>query len=143
MTQRMWIQLPPVTHMHKVKSDPKLKRWYREYNRALFKGVLPKRLTVRWVKPNKVYVGQFDPGGCYIKFSKRGGKKTFVYAPQAEITISADLQKIPRQVRMTLIHEMVHAYLILHHHDCDPDHGPRFQAVMKRLARQGKFASLW
>lgn len=47
------------------------------------------------------------------------------------------------QIRLTLLHEMVHADLWLQHPNDDEDHGPRFTRELRRLAQACRAGAKW
>jgi predicted metal-dependent hydrolase len=99
----------------------KLKTWYKRYNRKYFRGKLPP-ISLRFAKTEKAVFG-------YTNF--RGNK------PIA-IIISQRIRYWDRLVKQVLLHEMCHVGL-------SPriEHGPKFEAEMRRLARAGAFRGLW
>ncbi len=96
----------------------KLPEIYADFNRRFWKGKLPRDVQVRW---------------------KRGLSVAAWYDGDRLITINSYLKGWECLVKMTLLHEMAH---VSTRSECQ-EHGPRWQAEMRRLARDGAFAPFW
>jgi hypothetical protein len=61
------------------------------------------------------------------------------------ISLAYELKRwgLNRVIKQTLLHEMVHARLLVGDGDGDVGHGRNFQKEMLRLARAGAFKNLW
>jgi hypothetical protein len=99
----------------------RLRRWYRTYNRRYFNGELPPNIPLKLVEDR-------DHRG-YVLGEKR---------ESCTIAINEAYYWDTGIGRMTLLHEMVHVKLCPY-----PNHGPRFQEEMQRLAASGAFRRLW
>jgi hypothetical protein len=113
--------------------DPALEARYQEINGRHFARVLP-ALPVRW-EPRLDEVGSLAGGAFTLEgmFGHVGRRATILLNP----TLQADRRALDR----ALCHEMVHAYLYSIG-DSSTDHGPAFQAVLRRLADEGAFEGL-
>ena len=113
-----------------------LMQWYMQYNRKYFGGRLPTgKVVVKFVRTvdgDRRFLGHcraYDKDGSVL------------------IRISATLASMRAVARMTLIHEMTHAYLDLwrvpgKRPDRNP-HGRRFVEAMRKHAAAGAFDGLW
>ena len=111
-------------------SDPELAPLYQQMNARHFDGDLPP-MTVRW-EPRLTRVDNVPGETGLLKgmFGAVGDRTVIVLSP----TLKTD----PNAVRAALAHEMVHAYM--HQMGADTsDHGPAFQAVLRRIAGEGAF----
>lgn len=113
--------------------DPVLDRMYQELNAAHFAGALPV-MPVLW-EPRLAEVGQLSAQ----KFTLEGmfghvGRRT-------AILLNPDLQSDKRALARALCHEMVHAHLFATG-DRSTNHGPAFQAVLRRLSDEGAFEGI-
>lgn len=113
--------------------DPPLGARYQEIASRHFSGALLP-IPVRW-EPGLAEVGSltgraFTLQGMYGHLGSR-----------SVILLNPELQHDAASLDRALCHEMVHAYL---HVTGDPttDHGPAFQMVLQRLAREGVFEGL-
>lgn len=109
-----------------MRSDPRLKRIFNEYNRKWFGGKLPGSTVVRWARSKKD-----------LKFECES-KTVLACADNETIVMSPWMKGSTNLCRFTMLHEMVHVKL-----PPIAGHGPRFQKEMHRLARAGAFAKLW
>ena len=117
-----------------MRSDPKLKRLFRLYNRRYFEGKLPSRSTrVEFADGRHK---EFDPtlaGRCICY-----PNNTALILVHSDLRVSGEWA----QIKLTLLHEMVHLSGVF-------GHGPAFEREMRRLASLGAFArrgnqpSLW
>lgn len=112
-------------------SDPELDPLYQQMNARHFGGDLP-RMTVRW-EPRLSLVDNLpgETGKLKGMFGAKGDRTVIVLSP----TLKADANA----VRAALAHEMVHAYMFQMGEDTS-DHGPAYQAVLRRIAGEGAFA---
>lgn len=113
--------------------DPALTGLYGDINARHFGGRLP-AIPVVW-EPRLKDVGRLAADTFTLEgmFGHIGEK--------AVILLNPGLSTRPDALRRALSHEMVHAWL----HtigDSSADHGPAFQATLKRLADEGAFAGL-
>ena len=116
--------------MPDLTSDPKLRRWYLQFNRQWFNGDLPDDVTVYW-----------DPvsaqAECWSVLAIPGTRD---HEPIVDFIIRID----PRMsfsralAKWALLHEMAHVKLYP-----NLNHGPKFHAEMLRLANCGAFRKLW
>jgi hypothetical protein len=113
--------------------DPELRRLFQEINARHFAAGLPP-IPVRW-EPRLREVGELAEGAFTLEgmFGHVGDETV--------ILLNTALQNDPAGLQRTLSHEMVHAYL---HSIGDPstDHGPAFQAALRRLAGEGAFPGI-
>lgn len=113
--------------------DPALVRVYDEINTRHFNRVLP-AIPVVW-EPRLAEVGPLAAKTFTLEgmFGHIGDK--------AVILLNPSLARDADALRRALSHEMVHAFL---HTIGDPssDHGPAFQATLKRLADEGAFPGI-
>lgn len=109
--------------------------WYREYNRKYFDGKCPtENVQVRFAS------------GLHRGLSPMLGHFTTNRGGGVAILIDARLSAMPSVAKMTLIHEMVHAFLDRWREvgrGRDSPHGRRFNAKMRELAEAGAFDRLW
>ena len=103
-------------------SKPDIKKMFAELNKEYFEDSIPK-IPVVWNNRLRVCAGK-------CKFIRRRGKLSVTKIEMANRVFSNNGWKI-NQGRETLIHEMVHAYLI-HHHEIT-GHGKQFQDMMKDI----------
>lgn len=104
-----------------------LKQWYAGYNEAYFLGQLPANTVVSYGNPG--------PGNMAV---------TFLAGTTFHIVISPALNPTDKEVKITLLHELVHVKLDVMHIPTDFDgHGPAFTAEMRRLAAEGAMDDLW
>jgi len=113
--------------------DPLLMAAYQQINVAHFGGSLP-ALSVQW-EPRLAEVGAlaaetFTLEGMFGHIGRR-----------AAILLNPDLQGHDAALTRALCHEMVHAYLYSTG-DTTTNHGPAFQAVLRRLADEGAFEGI-
>jgi hypothetical protein len=113
--------------------DPALVRVYDEINARHFDGFLPP-IPVVW-EPRLGEVGPLAAEAFTLEgmFGHIGDKAVILLNP----AVSRD----PAALRRTLSHEMVHAWLYMIG-DTSTDHGPAFQATLKRLATEGAFPGI-
>ena len=106
-------------------TNKKLVWWFNYYDRKFFQGKLPE---------------------VYVHFEKLGdikdGKLIFGVTSYFEDTIILSINSIfkayPKVTKHTLLHEMAHISLPI-----QVEHGPKWEARMRSLARRGAFTGLW
>jgi hypothetical protein len=113
--------------------DPMLDAMYQDLNAKHFSGALP-AMPVLW-EPGLEKVGQlaaqaFTLEGMFGHVGKR-----------SLILLHPNLQTDKRALARALSHEMVHAYLFITG-DTTTNHGPAFQAVLRRLSNEGAFEGI-
>ena len=113
--------------------DPALGARFHQIAGKHFRGSLPP-VPVRW-EPRLAEVGPlaaraFNLEGMFGKTSSR-----------SVILLNPDLAKDEPALTRALCHEMVHAYLSSIG-DSSTDHGPAFQNLLERLAREGAFVGI-
>ena len=110
--------------------DPVLNKLYAELSARHFTGTLP-ALQVMW-EPRLAEVGRLAAEAFTLQgmFGNVGR--------HAVILLNPGLQSDPAALRRALSHEMVHAHLFGTGMSSG-DHGPEFQAVLRRLADEGAF----
>ena len=110
-----------------MRSDRKLRRWYKQYNQKFFDNQLPADAVVSWE----------DCGPSEIGGTDRLADGRFILAVDPILRYL----KLTVVARSTLLHEMAHVKLW----ESSPNHqhGPVFQEEMLRLARLGAFEKLW
>ncbi len=106
-----------------MKSDAKLRSWFRYYNRRYFDGSLPGTAVVVWV-PELTD----ESGAC-------AGRTVF---EPPTIQVNAALEGWDNLAKMVLLHEMVH--LNLQKSKCGT---VEFEKAMLKLAVSGAFKRLW
>jgi hypothetical protein len=113
-----------------MRSDPTLKRYYRELNKKWFKGELPASTKCVW-----------GPISEHKQNGKGSGAMAFCESPTDDdpfflISFDPRLKKLNwwNLVRSTMIHEMVHVWT-----KNRDSHGPVFEAKMRELANAGAF----
>lgn len=113
--------------------DPELGRRFAAMNGAHFNGALP-AMPVRW-EPRLQEVGEAAGRAFTLQgmFGRAGDRSIILLHPM----LKAD----PAALDRALAHEMVHAYLFTVG-DTGTDHGPAFQAELKRLADEGAFTGI-
>jgi hypothetical protein len=113
--------------------DPALVGVYDEINARHFDAFLPP-IPVVW-EPRLGDVGQLAAETFTLEgmFGHIGDR--------AVILLNPSLARDPAALRRTLSHEMVHAWLYVIG-DTSTDHGPAFQATLKRLAAEGAFPGI-
>jgi hypothetical protein len=113
--------------------DPDLMSQFAAINARHFSSELPD-VTVRW-EPALAEVGPLDGLGLTLQgMFGQAGSSTFILINPA---IRAD----PRAVERALCHEIVHAHLFALG-DRTTSHGPSFQDILQRLAREGAFEGI-
>jgi hypothetical protein len=113
--------------------DPDLMSQFAAINARHFSGELPD-VVVRW-EPALAEVGPLDGLGLTLQgMFGQAGSDTFILINPA---IRAD----PRAVERALCHEIVHAHLFALG-DRTTSHGPAFQNILQRLAREGAFEGI-
>lgn len=113
--------------------DPALVRIYEDLNTRHFRSFLP-AIPVAW-EPRLAEVGPLAEESFTLEgmFGHIGDKAIILINPG--ISGNADA------LRRALSHEMVHAYLYTIG-DQSTDHGPSFQATLKRISAEGAFAAV-
>lgn len=117
-----------------------LKYWYNRYNRQFFGGKLPPA-SVEWAGDYKIprHGSLF---GLTSLLQHPSGRVEWVICIDRFLSL-LDVHAI----QMVLLHEQNHIYVcekfgqdVLKD---DGDHGPKFEAGMRRLAKIGAFEGLW
>lgn len=111
-----------------MRSDPTLRRWFREINRKFFGNTLPDNVCVRWAAPN-----EGDEEFCEDKCFGWATKLVNPYHTH-EIVLSRTLNTRLSARLSTLAHECCHVYL-----DCRDDHGAAFERTRQMIADRGIF----
>jgi hypothetical protein len=113
--------------------DPALEAMYAGISAEHFSGNLPS-LHVMW-EPGLERVGPLSGEGFTLEgmFGHRGRKSVILLNPE--------LRDDPAALMRALCHEAVHAYLYATN-DRGPEHGPAFQAVLKRLSNENAFEGI-
>jgi hypothetical protein len=113
--------------------DPGLVRAYDEINRRHFGGQLP-AMPVVW-EPRLAEVGPLASQAFTLEgmFGRVGDR--------AVILLNPSLARDADAMRRALSHEMVHAWLFTIG-DPSTEHGPAFQATLRRLADEGAFPAI-
>jgi hypothetical protein len=113
--------------------DPALGRAFSDMNARHFGGLLPS-MPVVW-EPRLAQVGSLSPEAFTLEgmFGHIGDRSVILLNP--------GLARDQDALRRALSHEMVHAYLYTIG-DASADHGPAFQATLRRLADEGAFAGI-
>ena len=113
--------------------DPDLHVLYKSFNAKHFGNDLPS-IPVRW-EPRLADVDRLEGGAATMKgmFGTKGDR--------AAILLSPSVEDDPAALHRALAHEMVHAYMFRMGEDT-AEHGPSFQAVLRRLAMEGAFEGL-
>jgi len=113
--------------------DPKLGALYQSISSQHFGSGLP-AIPVRW-EPDLARIGPLVARAFTLKgmFGHLRSKSVILLNP--------DLGTDEDALRRALCHEMVHAYLNVTG-DSSTDHGPAFQAVLQRLAKEGAFEGI-
>lgn len=114
-------------------TDPGLMRKFRELNTRHFSGRLPD-VPVLW-EPRLAEVGAMAGQAFTLEgmFGHVGQRSAILLHP--------NLADDDAAVARALSHEMVHAYLYTTGNS-STDHGPAFQAELRRLATEGAFAGI-
>lgn len=113
--------------------DPALEAMYVEISAKHFSGNLPS-LHVMW-EPGLARIGPLSGDEFTLEgmFGHRGKKSVILLNP--------GLQGDQAALTRALCHEAVHAYLFATD-DPGPEHGPAFQAVLKRLSGENAFEGI-
>jgi hypothetical protein len=113
--------------------DPALEGLYADVNARYYHGALP-AMPVRW-EPRMADVGKLAGDRFTLEgmFGHVGHDTVILMNPA--------LQKSPAAVTRALCHEIVHAFLFANGDD-STDHGPAFQAELRRLALAGAFEGM-
>jgi len=103
---------------------------YKSFNTKHFGDDLPP-IPVQW-EPRLSDVDRLEGGAATMKgmFGTKGER--------AVILLSPSVEDDPAALHRALAHEMVHAYMFRMGEDT-AQHGPSFQAVLRRLAMEGAF----
>jgi hypothetical protein len=114
-------------------SDPDLEESYARLNAKHFDGELP-AMPVRW-EPRLAEVDALEGGDAQLKgmFGTLNGKAAILISP----SVGGDDGALTR----ALCHEMAHAYMFRMGEDTR-QHGPSYQAVLRRLSIEGAFEGL-
>jgi hypothetical protein len=100
-------------------------RWYRNYNKEYFQGLLPKVPVIWGLKMLLVAQVQYDKEWIPTK-----------------IWINNELQKWPALAATALLHEMVHIWITVAERDVYCQHGRPFMRTLRRLMNEGAFDRL-
>jgi hypothetical protein len=113
--------------------DAELQALYESLNAKHFGNDLPP-IPVRW-EPRLADVDRLEAGAATMKgmFGTKGDR--------AAILLSPSVEDDPAALQRALAHEMVHAYMFRMGENT-AEHGPSFQAVLRRLAMEGAFEGL-
>ena len=113
--------------------DADLEARYKSFNTKHFGDDLP-AIPVRW-ESRLSEVDRLEAGEATMKgmFGNKGDR--------AAILLSPSVQDDPAALDRALAHEMVHAYMFKMGEDT-AQHGPSFQAVLRRLAMEGAFTGV-
>ncbi len=113
--------------------DPALEAMYKDISAKHFSGSLPS-LRVMW-EPGLARVGPLSGDQFTLEgmFGHRGKK--------AVILLNPELRDDQGALTRALCHEAVHAHLYSMD-DSGPEHGPAFQAVLKRLSNEHAFEGI-
>jgi len=113
--------------------DPALDAMYADISAKHFSGNLPS-LHVMW-EAGLSRIGPLSGEDFTLEgmFGHRGKKSVILLNPE--------LQSDPAALTRALCHEAVHAYLFATD-DPGPEHGPAFQAVLKRLSNESAFEGI-
>jgi len=113
--------------------DPELGMEYEEVNAQYFQNKLP-AIPVLW-EPRLGEIGPLKADG----FTEKGLWAT--HGDKVFILLNPLFSKDAAETRRVLCHEVVHEYL---HHigDEETNHGPKFQAVLRRLSEAGAFEGI-
>src|SRR5678816_380450 len=113
--------------------DAGLQELYKTFNAKHFGNDLPP-IPVRW-EPRLSEVDRLEGGVATMKgmFGTKGDR--------AAILLSPSVQEDSAALHRALAHEMVHAYMFRMGEDT-AEHGPSFQAVLRRLAMEEAFEGL-
>lgn len=111
-----------------MRSNPTLKKLYKEYNRRFFAGKLPD-ICVRFGDAKAMKAAGVPKGTCAVTLLN--GSKPYA------IVIREYQHKGWGYIKSDLLHEMVHV--------ARPraNHGKVFQNEMKRLAAANAFVGIW
>jgi hypothetical protein len=110
-----------------MRSDPTLKRYYREFNRKFWGNTLPNNVVVRWGTDDDIYEGNLkrsDAGVCLR------------HGPHEPMEIVLDpvmrREKQYKHTKLTLHHEMIHVKT-----KNRDNHGPVFKKYRDMLIEKG------
>lgn len=118
-----------------MRSDPTLKRLYRQYNRRYFSNKLPKGVKVMFASSAEMKRGGLGKSVCAIT--------CWYEAPRLpSIFIRRTRDKVMNYVKADLLHEMVHVARPELSHSRRADEN-KFQKEMLRLAKRGAFKGCW
>ncbi len=119
-----------IEHSLGAPGDATLGALYQQINAQHFTGSLPK-IPVRW-EPGLADVGRLAADSFTLEglFGHLGTRSVILLNPALQTDVAATTR--------ALCHEMVHAYLSSTG-DVNENHGPPFQAVLRRLATEGAF----
>jgi hypothetical protein len=117
-------------HALEQPADTDLQALYKAFNAKHFGNDLPP-IPVRW-EPRLAEVDRLEGGAATMKgmFGTKGDRAAILLSPSVEDDSAA--------LHRALAHEMVHAYMFRMGEDT-AEHGPSFQAVLRRLAMEGAF----
>ena len=110
--------------------NPELGQQYDLINASFFDGTLP-TIPVIWESRLRD-LGRLDRKRAVLQGATNGHL----------ILLNSDLMDDLEGLKRTLSHEMVHVYLI-NIGDTTEDHGPTFQAILRRLSEHGAFEGIF
>jgi len=113
--------------------DPELSNEYQKVNRQYFDSRLP-TIPVLW-EPRLEEIGPLKAEG----FTEKG--LWTILGDKAFILLNPRFSRDAAETRRVLCHEIVHEYLYSIG-DKETNHGPKFQAVLRRLSESGAFEGI-
>ena len=105
---------------------PYIQDKFKEYNRLFFKNKLP-------MLPIQIGNAKSALGG--VRFTKRRNLLGKMVYSDFRMTISARFDLPEQEVEDTLIHEMIHYYILYHQVEDTAPHGKAFQEIMQAINR--------
>lgn len=119
--------------------EKELYKIYDEYERKYFRGRMPKRVMVVF----GIGCAESRDGtrllGYVASYNSLWGRNVQKNA-EYKITIDWETRHIMDQVRITLLHEMVH--IVVNDNNKCYGHGPKFKREIRRLMRAGAYDGL-
>jgi hypothetical protein len=112
-----------------LRSDRRLRLWYRTINKKFFQGELPDNVCVRYADEDDVEKdGRQCEDTCFGWADKGEGRHLY------QVVISRKKNPALTAILATLVHEMVHVST-----DLKDNHGPVFEAKRIVLSNRGIF----
>jgi hypothetical protein len=111
-------------------TDERLQGWFDFWNTTLWEGKLPPT-SVRWGD----LTAQNDMGHTLCHSTDEGWR--------CSIVIDRDTNPVERSAKFTLLHEMCHVAVDTSSASEFDEHGPKFQACMLQLGKDGVLKDLW